>query len=87
MRNKIIVERLEDGQVIDRKEFKSLLAVSRDPKYSNLEYHQLRELYFYCTGKNQRRLQPFNKNLLNYINIIDNPEYTNVFRELKQNDN
>ena len=81
MKNKIIVEKLDNGVVVDRKEYKSLLALSRDPDYSNLEYHQIREVYFYCTGKNQRRLHPFNRNLLNFINIIDHPNYANPFKQ------
>jgi hypothetical protein len=83
MTNKLIVEILNNGSVIKTKEYKSLKELNRD--YPQLEYHQLRELYLYCTGKLQRKLHPYNKQLLNQINIRDNRTTLdfNLFDSLK----
>jgi len=78
MVNKIIVERLDNGQI---KEFKSLTAVKRDPEFSEIEYHQLREIYLYNTGRVQRNLHTFNKHLLSKLKIIDNPKIKNVLKQ------
>jgi hypothetical protein len=70
MTNKLIVEILENGSVMSTKEYKTLRDLNKD--YPAIEYHQLREIYLYCTGKIKRKLHPFNKQLLNTINIKDN---------------
>ena len=67
---KLIVELLDNGAVTSIKEYKSLKELNRE--YTQLEYHQIREIYLYCTGKLKRKMHPYNKQLLNSINIKDN---------------
>ena len=66
---KLIVELLDNGAVISTKEYKSLRELNRE--YPQMEYHQLREIYLYCTGQIKRKMHPFNRQLLNQINIKD----------------
>jgi hypothetical protein len=67
MTNKLIVEILENGSVMSTKEYKTLRDLNKD--YPAIEYHQLREIHLYCTGRKQRKMHPFNKQLLSFINI------------------
>ena len=69
MSNKLIVEILDNGSVMSTKEYKSLRDLHRE--YNQLEYHQLREIHLYCTGRIKRKMHPFNKQLLSTINIRD----------------
>ena len=64
---KLILEILDNGSVVSSKEYKSLREIHRE--YPQMEYHQLREIYLYCTGQIQRKMHPFNKQLLSQINI------------------
>ena len=70
MTHKLIVEILDNGSVVSTKKYKSLKELSRE--YKQLEYHQIREIYLYCTGRLKRKMHPFNKQLLSSINIKDN---------------
>ena len=70
MTNKLIVEILENGCVMSTKEYKSLRELNKD--YPTIEYHQLREIHLYCTGQKMRKMHPFNKQLLSFINIKNN---------------
>ena len=48
MTHKLIVEILDNGCVVSTKHYKSLKELNRE--YTQLEYHQIREIYLYCTG-------------------------------------
>ena len=76
MTNKLIVEFLDNGVTMYTKEYKSLKDLNRE--YNQLEYHQLREIYLYCAGRLKRKLHPFNKQLLNAINIKDNRQVFDI---------
>ena len=66
---KLIVELLDNGAVTSTKEYKSLRELNRE--YPEMEYHQLREIYLYCTGQIKRKMHPYNKQLLSQISIKD----------------
>jgi hypothetical protein len=76
--NKIILQYIKQNKT---REYKSLKALALD--FSNIEYHQLREIYLMSMGKTKRKLQKFNLQLYENIRIIDNPEY---YKSIIQNE-
>jgi hypothetical protein len=78
MKNKLILQFVKDDIITKNKEYKSIMAISKD--FPEIEYHQLREIYLISTKKVIRKLQKFNANLYNKIRIIDNPDYYNCIK-------
>ena len=67
---KLILEILNNDQVIQSKEYKTLKAVQQD--YPDIEYHQLRAIYLYYTAKPQEQkkfLHPRTSELVKSIRI------------------
>ncbi len=69
MVKEITVEFLQNGEVINTKEYRSLLQFTKE--FPQLKHHQVREVYDYCTGRNKRSMHPFNLQLLQMIRISD----------------
>ena len=67
--NKLILNLLKDGQVEKSKNYKSLKEIQKD--FPEIEYHQLREIYLFSTGRKVRNLHGYNKTLLEMIQIVD----------------
>jgi hypothetical protein len=75
---KLILQYIKDNKT---KEYKNMMEVSRD--FPDVQYCQLREIYFMSMGKTKRKLQKFNLQLYENIRIIDNPNY---YKNVIQND-
>jgi hypothetical protein len=47
----VIVEIFDNDKILESYEFESLRDLSRNKRFNTLDYHQLREVYLYTTGK------------------------------------
>jgi hypothetical protein len=86
MCNKFIVEILKDNVVISKTEYKNLKAIAAD--YTNIEYHQLYQIYKQSIGITGRKQQKFGiikhiyNNMRIYNNFIDTMDYTKKFKDI-----
>jgi uncharacterized membrane protein YgaE (UPF0421/DUF939 family) len=72
MCNKFIVEILENNLVISKTEYKNLKAIAAD--YTNIEYHQLYQIYKQSNGITKRKQQRYGiiKHMYENIRIYNN---------------
>jgi hypothetical protein len=65
---KLTLEILNDDEVIQTREYKTLKAIQND--YPDIEYHQLRAIYLYHSGKEQKKfLHPRTSELVKTLRI------------------
>jgi hypothetical protein len=87
MRNKIVLQIIENGIITKQKEYKDIYSLSKD--YPSVSYYMLREVYLLSMNKNKRKTTPITSQLFQRIRIIDNPRINKNFEELfdiKEND-
>ena len=70
MANKFILQKLENNEVTNSKEYKSLKDIT---KALNIAYHQVRLLYLFGKQERPNKLHPFLKEVARTYRIIDNP--------------
>lgn len=65
---KLILDILDNDDVIETKEYKTLKAIQND--YPDIEYHQLRAVYLYYSGNDKKKfLHPVTTELIKKIRI------------------
>jgi hypothetical protein len=65
---KLTLEILNNDEVIQTREYKTLKAIQND--YPDIEYHQLRAVYLYHSGKEQKKfLHPRTTELIKTLRI------------------
>ena len=70
--NKLILQMINNnGDVTKTKAYKSLKAIEEE---INIPYHNLREVYLYCTGRKVRNLHNYNQELYQQLRIVDAPK-------------
>ena len=72
LKNKIVVQYLNNDKIIKEIKYKSLMDVSKE---LGIDYFQLYAVHQFSMNKKVRKMQPFILNLTKQIRIIDNPEY------------
>jgi hypothetical protein len=88
MKNKVILQILNNNDIVEETEFKDIYSISKHYQ-DNVSYYHLREIYLKSMNKNKRRNNLITDELFNTIRIIDNPkikkEFKNIFTP-KQNE-
>ena len=69
----IIVELIDNDEIVERLEFKSLKAMNKDQRFQNIDYYKLREVYLNTTNKRKAKHHEYNKNLIKSMRIYDSP--------------